>query len=118
MRRLVHGDLLNHNVLVDNAGVPAILNRGDALYGDYLYDAAWLIYWWPWYPAWQGIDIRHELFQHWRSIDGQLPDQVEVRLLAYQLHIGLDSMAYCSFKGRWDDVADSALRVLELAVAG
>jgi len=22
----------------------------NSLYGDYLYDAAWLIYWWRWYP--------------------------------------------------------------------
>jgi hypothetical protein len=21
-----------------------------ALYGDWLYDAAWLIFWWPWFP--------------------------------------------------------------------
>jgi hygromycin-B 4-O-kinase len=60
-RQIIHGDLLHNNVLVQGDRISAVLDWGNSLYGDALYDAAWLLYWWPWYPAWAGIDIRHEL---------------------------------------------------------
>ncbi|MFE2746150.1 phosphotransferase family protein [Streptomyces scopuliridis] len=56
-RHMIHGDLLSHNVLAAGGTVTAVLDWGNALYGDSLYDAAWLIYWWPWYPRWCGVDI-------------------------------------------------------------
>lgn len=46
-RHLIHGDLLNRNVLVRGSPVSAVLDWGNAMYGYWLYDAAWLIYWWP-----------------------------------------------------------------------
>lgn len=113
-RQLVHADLLNRNVLIDGDRVTAVLDWGNAQYGDRLYDAAWLIYWWPSYPQWGAVDIRSRLRAHWRETDG-VPDDVQYRLLAYQLHIGLDSMAYCAFTQRWDDVARAAETVLTLS---
>jgi hygromycin-B 4-O-kinase len=44
-------------VLVRGTRITAIIDWGNALYGDWLYDPAWLISWWPWFPRWQGIDI-------------------------------------------------------------
>lgn len=43
-RHVIHGDLLNRNVLVDGGRISAVLDWGNALYGDHLYDAAWLIH--------------------------------------------------------------------------
>jgi hygromycin-B 4-O-kinase len=43
----VHGDMVNHNVLVQDPRITAVIDWGNALYGDWLYDAAWLIFWWP-----------------------------------------------------------------------
>jgi hypothetical protein len=34
----------------DRARTPGWRDWGNALYGDHLYDAAWLLYWWPWMP--------------------------------------------------------------------
>jgi hygromycin-B 4-O-kinase len=115
-RHVIHDDLLNRNVLVDAERITAVLDWGNAMYGDHLYDAAWLVYWWPWYPDWAGIDIRAELAAHWDKSGGQ-PDNVERRLLAYQLHIGLDAMAYTAFKGHWDEVAQNAQQVMDLVDA-
>ena len=42
---------MNRNVLINGATIIAIIDWGNAMYGDHLYDAAWLIYWWPWFPA-------------------------------------------------------------------
>jgi hygromycin-B 4-O-kinase len=110
-RRMVHGDLLNRNVLVQEAGISAVLDWGNALYGDWLYDAAWLMYWWPWYRGWVNIDIRAELGRHWQASVGGIPD-LDLRLRCYQLHIGLAAMAYDAFTGRHDNVAWNARRTL------
>jgi hygromycin-B 4-O-kinase len=102
-RRMIHGDLLSRNVLSAGGSVTAVLDWGNALYGDSLYDAAWLIYWWPWYPQWRAIDIKAELSAHWKA-SGLLPANLRERLHAYLIHIGLDAIAYCAFRGRWDEV--------------
>jgi hygromycin-B 4-O-kinase len=112
-RHVIHGDLVNRNVLAQDARITAVIDWGNALYGDYLYDAAWLIYWWPWFPAWADIDIRHELRRHWEQ-HGGIPAHLDRRLLTYLIHIGLDAMSYDAFKHRPDDLARNAARVLEL----
>jgi hygromycin-B 4-O-kinase len=113
-RHVIHGDLVNRNVLINGATITAVIDWGNAMYGDYLYDAAWLIYWWPWFPAWQDIDIGRELRQHWDQ-HGGTPADLEHRLLTYLIHIGLDAMSYDAFKRRPDDLARNTARVLELA---
>ena len=115
-RHIIHGDLVNRNVLADGATITAVIDWGNAMYGDYLYDAAWLIYWWPWFPAWQDIDIGRELRQHWHR-HGGTPADLDHRLLTYLIHIGLDAISYDSFKHRPDDLARNAARVLHLAQA-
>ena len=113
-RRLIHGDLLNRNVLVTGSRIAAVIDWGNAQFGDPLYDAAWLIYWWPWYPRWQGIDIEAELRSRWKS-RGELAADLDRRLLACLLHIGLDAMSYTAFRGRWDDLARNAAQLAALA---
>jgi hygromycin-B 4-O-kinase len=103
-RHIVHGDLVNRNVLVEGPRITAVIDWGNALYGDWLYDAAWLIFWWPWFPPWQDIDIRAELERHWGR-HGGLPPGLHHRLRACLVHIGLDAMAYNAYRRRWDDLA-------------
>lgn len=115
-RRIVHGDLLNRNVLVDperEHPVTAILDWGNAMYGDPLYDAAWLLFWQPWYPAWTAVDIRSAIERQWRAADPP-PDDLDARLLAYQLHIGLDSITYQAHTGRWANLDRAADQVAGL----
>ena len=99
-RQIIHGDLLYRNVLTRDGAITAVLDWGNSLYGDADYDLAWLLYWWPWYPAWRDIDIAAAV--------GRGP------LLAYQLHIGLDAQTYCAHTGRWDDLARNAAQTLAL----
>ncbi|WP_198676104.1 aminoglycoside phosphotransferase family protein [Kribbella monticola] len=112
-RRMIHSDLLNRNVLCSDDGVSAVLDWGNAAHGDSLYDAAWLIYWWPWYPQWRSIDIKSELSAHWAA-SRSAPVNARERLHAYLIHIGLDAIAYCAFKGRWDDVRSNVDVVVAL----
>jgi hygromycin-B 4-O-kinase len=113
-RHLIHGDLLNRNVLVRGNHVAAVIDWGNAMYGDALYDAAWLIYWWPWYPRWNGIDIGAVLRSHWARQGGQ-PANLDRRLTSCLVHIGLDAMSYCAFRGRRDDLARNAAQLAALA---
>jgi hygromycin-B 4-O-kinase len=113
-RHLIHNDLLNRNVLVDTHRITALLDWGDSRYGDYLYDIAHLLYWWPWFTQWRNIDILGEIEQHYKTKKLDVQDFYE-RLRCYQMHIGLDSMAYQCYTKRWKNFEWSAKRTFEVA---
>jgi hygromycin-B 4-O-kinase len=106
-RRLIHDDLLARNVLVRGDRISGVLDWGSACFGDPLYDAAWLLYCWGWYPQWSAVDIEAAIGRRWN------PDPAAMR--AYRLHIGLGSIGYCAARDRWDDVALNAEWLLALA---
>ncbi len=116
IRHLVHSDLLHNNVLVSGGQITGVLDWGCSVYGDFLYDLAWLSFWSPTFPAWRQIDFAHEARSHYASIGLDVPDFAE-RLRCYELHIGLDGQAYSAFMGRWDEVEATAQRTLALARA-
>jgi hygromycin-B 4-O-kinase len=105
--RMVHADLLARNVLADGDRISGVLDWGSARFGDPLYDAAWLLYCWGWYPQWSSVDIDAAIGHRWN------PDPAALR--AYQIHIGLGSIGYCATRDRWDDVALNAEWLLALA---
>lgn len=113
-RSLVHADLLNGNVLVSGSTISAVLDWGNALYGDFLYDVAWFDFWSPWYPQWAGIDFVAEARRHFAAVGVDVP-HFDARLTACLIHIGLDGQAYSAFKKRWDDVEATARRTLAIA---
>lgn len=115
-RYLVHGDLLNYNVLVSGCAVSGVIDWGCSLYGDFLYDVAWFAFWAPWYPAWAGIDFATEAARHYAAIGLDVPD-LAARLKCYQVHIGLDAQAYNAYKGeeRWPALEATGRRTLEIA---
>ena len=108
-RHLVHCDLLNRNVLVADNRIAAVIDWGSALYGDFLYDLAWLIYGAPSYPAWNGIDFREEARAYYATIDLRVP-AFDERLWCYLLHISLGAQAWYAFTGEWDLLQASARR--------
>ncbi|WP_239121974.1 phosphotransferase family protein [Phytomonospora endophytica] len=114
VRQLVHSDLLYRNVLVKGGRISAVLDWGNSLYGDGLYDLAWLMYWWPFYPSWAGIDIGAEVRAHLRRT-GEYGVDTELRLRCCLVHIGLDAQAYNAFTGRLGELAFNAERTLGFA---
>lgn len=112
-RYAVHNDLLNRNVLADEDGV-VLLDWGASIFGDFLYDAALLTFWWPWYGRWGGMDVRGEILRHHERIGLAVP-ALAGRLLCYELHIGIVHMDYQAARGRWDECAWTAARTLALA---
>jgi hygromycin-B 4-O-kinase len=102
-RHVIHGDLLYSNVLVQGNRVSAVLDWGNSMYGDHLFDAAWLLYCQPRYTTWPDVDLRGELQRHWEQT-GPIPDDLDIRLLCYQIHVGLDGQLYAAFTGHWDEL--------------
>lgn len=115
-RHLIHSDLLHFNLLVANDRVTAVLDWGCAKYGDFLYDLAWFSFWSPWFPSMEGIDFRKEALPHYAKI-GLEVSNFEQRIRCYEIHIGLDSLVYSSFKENWDFVEWVAKHTLEVAKA-
>lgn len=113
-RSLIHSDLLHFNVLVAGDRIAAVVDWGCAMYGDFLYDIAWFVFWSPWYPAWREIDFEGEAVRHFASIGLEVPRFSE-RLRCYQLHIGLDSLKYNAVMERPVELEAVARRVLALA---
>lgn len=114
-RYLIHNDLLYRNVLVENSEISVIIDWGNSMYGDFLYDIALLVYYWSWFPKWKDINIKQEVLAHYESIGLIVPD-IEKRLLCYQIHIGLDGLKYAAFTENWDHLSrktEQTLRLLE-----
>lgn len=113
-RHLVHSDLLHFNVLVADDRISAVVDWGCSMYGDFLYDIAWLVFWAPWYPAWREIDFEDEAARHFEAIRLDVPHFAE-RLSCYQIHIALDSLKYNAFMGRWEELEAVTRRTLAVA---
>ena len=84
------------------------------MYGDFLYDLAWLCFWQPWYPAWQRLDFPEEATRHYAAIGLDVP-HFEERLRCCQIHIGLAGQAYMAYAGNWTDLPETAQRTLNIA---
>ena len=72
-RHLIHSDLLNRNVLVDDDRITAVFDWGSSMYGDFLLDLAWLCFWAPWTPAYRAIDFRQAAVDHYAAIGLEVP---------------------------------------------
>ena len=112
-RCLIHGDLINRNVLVHESGITGVFDWGCACYGDHLYDLAWFEFWAPWFPSLNIDLLRSELERRWRAV-GYVPHQRDERLMACYLHIGLDHLAYNAYLGDHSALAATAERMQTL----
>jgi hygromycin-B 4-O-kinase len=112
-RCLIHGDLINRNVLVNESSITGVFDWGCACYGDHLYGLAWFEFWAPWFPS-LNIDLLcSELERRWWAV-GYAPHQRDERLMACYLHIGLDHLAYNAYLGDWSALAATAERMQTL----
>jgi hygromycin-B 4-O-kinase len=115
-RHLIHDDLLNRNVLVQDDRITAVLDWGSSSHGDFLWDVALLVYGSAWFPAWSRIDFAGEAARHYAALALPVPS-FEERLRCYAIRIGLSGMAYSAWKERWDHVAWHAARTRIFAEA-
>ncbi|HMN26903.1 MAG TPA: aminoglycoside phosphotransferase family protein [Caldilineaceae bacterium] len=112
-RSLIHGDLVNRNVLVNEDRISGVFDWGCSRYGDHLYDLAWFEFWAPWSPQLDIHYLRAALEQRWRAV-GYFPEDKAARLMACTLHIGLDHLAYNAYLGDWSALSATAARMRKL----
>ncbi len=86
-RYLVHGDYGSNNVTADGEKITGILDWGESLYGDFLYDVAWLQFWSS------GISYSVIFKDHYEKTNKNC-DYYHERLLCYQLHLGLGALGF------------------------
>lgn len=103
---LVHNDLLNRNVFVQDGRVAGIIDWGSSIYGDVLYDVALITFWAPWYPA---ITETAVLGAARERLAAGVGSEFTTRVRAYWLHIGLVHIGYNAFLG--DERAEEIVRV-------
>ena len=115
-RSLLHCDLMNRNVLVEEGSIAAVFDWGCARYGDHLYDLAWFEFWAPWHPNLDVPLLRAALQQRWYAV-GYTPVAMSERLAACYLHIGLDHLAYNAHLGDWETLTATAARMKTLVEA-
>lgn len=116
-RCLLHCDLINRNVLVNEDQISGVFDWGCSLYGDHLYELAWFEFWAPWHPELDIQYLRSELEHRWRVV-GYAPKDQAARLMACYVHIGLDHLAYNAFIEDWAAVLATAERMQTLATSG
>ena len=109
-RSLLHCDLSNRNVLVEESQISGIFDRGCSIYGDHLYELAAFIFWSPWHSQLDVPMLRAELEKRWHDA-GYIAKDVETRLLACYLHIGLEHIAYNAYLGDWHTLLETAERM-------
>jgi aminoglycoside phosphotransferase (APT) family kinase protein len=111
-RHLVHDDLLYHNVFADELGV-VLLDWGASIYGDFLYDAALLTFWWPYYEKWRSIDIDALVREHFAR---GVPHFGE-RLRLCEMDIGVSHIPFQLAHRDASNAAWTAKRTIERASA-
>ena len=86
-RFLVHADFGSDNALAENGKITAVLDWANAVYGDFLYDVAWLDMWSPEL----GINGR---FRHYYQTQNRHIPHYDERFRCCQCYIALDSFRF------------------------
>ncbi len=112
-RAVNHGDPLWGNILIaDDNSVTALLDWGVSIVGDPLFDLAMLMFCQPWHA---GINVDQLLTEASRRAGTA---DIDERLRASMLNIGLGTLRYQAFAGGIDDLAKTSAWMTRLMGAG
>lgn len=89
---LIHGDYGYKNVIVDNGKITGIIDWEDAMYGDFIYDIAYIHFW-----ASQ-TDFQKIFFKHYSTSGKVNMSQFKKRFDCYTLYIGISLLNYFASK--------------------
>lgn len=115
VRHLIHYDLLNRNVLVNDNEITAVFDWGCGRYGDFLFELACFTFWSPIIDGYRDFDWKTLARNHFES-NGTQVSNFEIRLMTYELFIGLEHLGYNAFIGGWENyekTQDLVTKILE-----
>lgn len=105
VRLIAHTDLGAGNTLVADGHVSGIIDWGNAVAGDPLYDIAHLTFWAPWHHGCPEMLLRHSAADVLGDAD------FDERVYAYELHVALAAQRFNAAMGRLhllEEIADRA----------
>lgn len=117
MRCLVHNDLLNRNSFATDGQVTSVFDWGCSIYGDFVYELATLVFWSPWYPPMERIDIAAAAQDHYADMGLEVPN-FAARLRCCALHIGLVHLGYNAFLGDLETLGMIEARMMQFLDKG
>lgn len=107
---LLHCDLINRNVHVQDNRITGVFDWGCRRWGDHLFDFAWFQFWDPWMTTLDVELLQAELVAEW----GAPPD--EDRMAVCLLYIGAEHLIYNAFIGDTAAGVDLTRRISELGL--
>ena len=105
-RYLIHGDYGNNNAVSDGEQITGVFDWADSMYGDPVYDVAWLTFW---HKSPEKIKQIEDYYIN-RGIEN-----FSERLLCYKLRIGLSSISFYAFsnqKNKYDSIKERMLNLI------
>lgn len=112
-RDVVHGDLVNRNAFVSGGRVTALIDWQCAVYGDHLFELAWLTFWAPWSPGLTAAGLPERALDHWRRLGVDLTG-ADLRLRCYQVRIGVSHLLYHAWRGDLPNLEATARRTAQV----
>ncbi len=94
-RYLVHGDYGFNNVFSDGSSITGVIDWEGSLYGDFLFDVAWLSFWS------QNLNYQ-ELYLKHTDKKGVKIEHFKERVLCYKLYIGLGTLSFYAYSQQKD----------------
>ena len=118
-RDLVHGDLLNRNVLVadDGSQVTAVFSWKCSVRGDFLFDVAWCTFWGTWRPGVAAMDLWHRTANSSTLAREDLADAA-IRHHCYELQIGASHLGWNAWCGKAEELRAVAARTRDILSRG
>lgn len=93
VRSLVHADFGFSNTTVDNNEITGIFDWEHAMYGDFLYDVAWLDFWGNRESSKIKVDYKNIFLKHYQERGTDIKNYNE-RILLYKLNFGIGAMMF------------------------
>lgn len=99
-RDLVHGDLLNRNVLIaqDASRITAVFSWKCSVRGDFLFDVAWCTFWGAWHPGIAAVDLWNRTMNS-PSLSADALEGASLRHHCYELQIGASHLGWNAWTG-------------------
>lgn len=106
-RYLVHGDFGFNNLVTDGETITGVLDWGESVYGDFIYDVAWLTFW--------SSEVSFaDIFKEHYEKNNRSVNNFEERLRCYLLQIGLGSLGFFAKSEQEDDFEWTKNKLLEM----
>lgn len=86
-QNLLHGDYGADNTLSDGRKITGIIDWAESMYGDFLYDIAWLLFWRP------NIDFEGYFKKHYQKRKTSVKDWNE-RIVCYTLWLSVGALGF------------------------